>query len=169
MKVGFRVKYGYNEIEIPITDKTVPKFQKNGMTDLFKKKITIYNDIPSDGVNPRRFDRFVVNFCNVQKGIMQNADGTIEKVPNAIMIETKDVEHYKSPLEYSLLPADEKDKYFTANVNDFFILAEVDDIVTTSREFQELQTKYKGNGFSVTSVNEYLNGMDVDNVQINHA
>lgn len=139
------------------------------MTDFFKQKVTIYNDIASDGVNPRRFDRFVIDLCNVQKGIMQNADGTIEKVPNAIMIETKDVEHYKSPLEYSLLPADEKDKYFTANVNDFFVLAEVDDVVTTSREFQELQSKYKNNGFSVTAVNEYIHGMAVDNVQIIHA
>ena len=139
------------------------------MTDFFKQKVTIYNDIPSDGVNARRFDRFVIDLCKIQKGIMQNADGTIEKVPNAIMIETKDVEHYKSPLEYSLLPADEKDKYFTANVNDFFILAEVDDIVTTSREFQGLQSKYKNNGFFVTAVNEYIHGMAVDNVQIIHA
>ena len=139
------------------------------MTDFFKQKVTIYNDIPSDGVNARRFDRFVIDLCKIQKGIMQNADGTIEKVPNAIMIETKDAEHYKSSLEYSLLPADEKDKYFTANVNDFFVLAEVDDVVTTSREFQELQSKYKNNGFSVTAVNEYIHGMAVDNVQIIHA
>ena len=61
------------------------------MTDFFKQKVTIYNDIASDGVNPRRFDRFVVDLCNIQKGAMQNADGTIEKVPNAIMIETKDI------------------------------------------------------------------------------
>ena len=169
MKVGFKVKYGYNEIEIPIMDKSVPKFQKTGKTDLFSSKVTIYNDIPSDGVNARRFDRFVIDLCNIQKGIMQNADGTIEKVPNAIMIKTKDVEHYKSPLEYSLLPADEKDKYFTANVNDFFVLAEVDDVVTTSREFQDLQSKYKNNGFSVTAVNEYIHGMSVDNIQIIHA
>ena len=139
------------------------------LTDLFKKKITIYNDIPSDGVNPRRFDRFVIDLFNIQKGIMQNADGTIEKVVNAQTIITKDIEHYKTPLEYALLPADLKDKYFTANVNDFVVLAEVDDVVTTSREFQELQTKYKGNGFSVTAVNEYLNGMSVDNIQIIHA
>ena len=157
------------EIDIPITEKIVPKFQKNGITELFGKKVTIYNDVASDGVNPRSFHRFVIDFCNIQKGIMQNADGTIEKVPNAIMIETKDVEHYKSPLEYSLLPADEKDKYFTANVNDFFVLAEVDDVVTTSREFQELQSKYKNNGFSVTAVNEYIHGMAVDNVQMIHA
>ena len=139
------------------------------MTDFFNDKVTIYNDIPSDGVNKRQFHRYVIDRCNIQKGAMQNADGTIEKVPNAIMIETKDVEHYKSPLEYSLLPADEKDKYFTANVNDFFILAEVDDVVTTSREFQELQSKYKNNGFSVTAVNEYIYGLSVDNVQIIHA
>ena len=137
--------------------------------NFFDKKVTIYNDIPSDGVNARQFNRFVIDRCSIQKGAMQNADGTIEKVPNAIMIETKDVEHYKSPLEYSLLPADEKGKYFTANVNDFFILAEVDDVVTTSREFQELQSKYKNNGFSVTAVNEYIYGLSVDNVQIIHA
>ena len=157
------------EIDIPITEKTVPKFQKNGMLDLFGKKVTIYNDIASDGVNPRRFDRFVINFCNIQKGILQNADGTIEKVVNAQTITTRDIEHYKTPLEYALLPVDMKDNYFTANVNDFVVLAEVDDVVTTSREFQELQSKYKNNGFSVTAVNEYLNGMSVDNIQIVHA
>ena len=169
MKVGFNVKYGYNEIEIPITDKTVPKFQKTGKTDLFSRKVTIYNDIPSDGVNARHFDRFVIDLCNIQKGIMQNADGTIEKVVNAQTIITKDIERYKTPTEYAQLPVDEKDKYFTANVNDFVVLAEVDDIITTAREFQELQSKYKNNGFSVTAVNEYIHGMAVDNVQIIHA
>ena len=139
------------------------------MTDFFKQKVTIYNDVASDGVNPRRFDRFVIDLCNIQKGILQNADGTIEKVVNALTITTKDIEHYKTPLEYASLPTDLKDKYFTAKVNDFVILAEVDDIVTTSREFQDLQSKYKNNGFSVTAVNEYIHGMAVDNVQIIHA
>ena len=169
MKVGFNVKYGYNEIEIPITEKTVPKFQKTGKTDLFNSKVTIYNDIPFDGVNARHFDRFVIDLCNIQKGILQNADGTIEKVVNAQTIITKDIEHYKTPIEYAQLPVDEKDKYFTANVNDFVVLAEVDDVITTAREFQDLQNKYKNNGFSVTAVNEYLNGMSVDNIQIVHA
>ena len=139
------------------------------MTDFFKQKVTIYNDIASDGVNARRFDRFVIDLCNIQNGILQNADGTIEKVVNAQTVITKDIEHYKTPTEYALLPVDEKEKYFTANVNDFVVLAEVDDVITTSREFQELQSKYKNNGFSVTAVNEYLNGMSVDNIQIIHA
>ena len=139
------------------------------MTDFFKQKVTIYNDIASDGVNARRFDRFVIDLCNIKKGALPNADGTIEKVVNAQTITTKDIEHYKTPIEYALLPADEKDKYFTVNVNDFVVLADVDDVVTTSREFQDLQSKYKNNGFSVTAVNEYLNGMSVDNIQIIHA
>ena len=91
------------------------------------------------------------------------------KVANALTIITKDVLRYKAPLEYARLPADEKDKYFTASVNDFIVLSEVEDIVTTSREFQELQAKYKANGFSVTAVNEYIHGMSVDNIQIIHA
>lgn len=157
------------EIDIPIEQQTAQNRKQLGRTELFKSKVTIYNDIPADGVNARRFDRFVINFCNIQKGILQNADGTIEKVVNAQTITTKDIEHYKTPLEYASLPADMKDKYFTANVNDFVVLAEVDDIVTTSREFQELQSKYKNNGFSVTAVNEYIHGMAVDNVQIIHA
>lgn len=136
---------------------------------LFHDKVTIYNDIPSDGVNPRRFDRFVLTDCNISKGVLQNSDGTIEKVVNALTVITKNVSQYKSPIEYARLPADEKDKYFTAQINDFVVLAEVDDIVTTSREFQELQTKYKNNGFSVTAVNEYIYGLSVDNVQIIHA
>lgn len=139
------------------------------MTDLFNSKVTIYNDIPSDGVNPRRFDRFVLDDCNISKGVLQNSDGTIEKVVNALTVITKNVSQYKSPIEYARLPADEKDKYFTAQINDFVVLAEVDDIVTTGREFQELQTKYKNNGFSVTAVNEYIYGLSVDNVQIIHA
>ena len=170
MKVGFNVKYGYNEIEIPITDKTVPKFQKTGKTDLFSSKVTIYNDIPSDGVNARRFDRFVIDKCNIQKGILQNADGTIEKVVNAITITTKDTEHYKQFLQYMHLPIDEKEKYYTVQVNDVVIFGEVDDVATTRRELDSLlETKYKNNGFLVTAVNEYIHGMAVDNVQIIHA
>lgn len=139
------------------------------MTNFFKDKVTIYNDIPADAVNPRRFDRFVIDKCNIQSGILQNSDGTIEKVVNAQTVITRDVYRYKTPLEYALLPADEKDKYFTANVNDFVVLAEVDDIITTSREFQELQEKYRNNGFLVTAVNSYIQGLSVDNVQIIHA
>ena len=45
-------------------------------------------------------------------------------------------------------------------------IADVDDIVTTSREFAELQEKYKDNGIVVRSVSANINGMSVDNVTI---
>lgn len=165
-----KLKYGKNIINIP-AEKRIIENQLSGKKDkLFDKRVTIYNDIPADNVNSRRFDRFVIDLCNIQKGILQNADGTIEKVVNAITITTKDTEHYKSSLEYRYLPIDEKEKYYTVQVNDVVIFGEVDDVATTRRELDTLlEEKYKNNGFLVTAVNEYLNGMSVDNIQIIHA
>lgn len=134
------------------------------MTDFFNQKVTIYNDIPSDNVNPRRFDRFVIEKCSIQGGYVEKADGTIQNIDNAQTVITKDVQHYKSPMEYLRLPVDEKDKYFTAQIDDFIVFDEVDDVVTTSREFQELQQKYDDNGMLITSVNPYIFGIAVDNV-----
>lgn len=180
----FTLKYGKNVISIPTTKKVlfyVVKYGKNVLeipedvktlafgSDLYKNKVTIYNDVPSDGVNPRRFYRSVVELCNIQKGTLQNADGTIEKVVNATTVITRDITHYVPFFEFVYLPEDKKQQYFTANVNDFVVMAEVDDVVTTGKEFQNLQTKYKDVGFSVTAVNEYINGMSVDNIQLIHA
>ena len=139
------------------------------MTDFYTDTITIYHDVPSDGVNPRRFDRRVVKKCNIQQGMLQSANGTVEKVVNATTIITKSVENYRTPLEYAHIPVDMRESRYTVNVNDFVVLSEVEDEVTTSREFQELQTKYEGNGVSVTAVNAYIHGTAVDNVQIIHA
>jgi hypothetical protein len=168
-------KYAYLVVGVENEGSTIPhecetKKQSSLNNDFFNKKVTIYNDIPADSVNDRRFDRFVIEKCNVQKGMLQNADGTIEKVVNAITITTKDTEHYKPSLEYRYLPIDEIEKYYTVQVNDVVIFGEVDDVATTRRELDNLLTeKYKNNGFLVTAVNEYIHGMSVDNVQIIHA
>lgn len=169
MKIGFDVKWGHNEIEIPITDETKPKFRPYGMTEKFTKKVTIYNDIPFDGVNLRRFDRFVIERCLIYNQLAESADGTINKLVNTQNVVTKDVEHYKSPYEYSLLAEDERESFYTVRPNDFVVYGEVDDIVTEQAEFTALQKKYKNNGFLVTSVNASVFGMSVDNVQITHA
>ncbi len=134
------------------------------MTDLWKQKVTIYNDIPADAVNARRFDRFVIDKCNIQGGIVSRADGTIENIVNAVTVITKDVEHYKQPMEYAKLPVDMKEDFYTVQVGDFIVLSEVDDVVTTSREFAELQNKYADNGIVVRSVSANIYGMSVDNV-----
>ena len=68
------------------------------------------------------------------------------------------------------MPIDEKENYYTVQVNDIVIFGEVDDVATTRKELDSLlETKYKNNGFLVTAVNEYIHGMAVDNVQIIHA
>lgn len=162
------LKNGF-DIDIPIDDNGKPKYQSISISDKFIKKVTIYNDIPSDGVNLRRFDRFVINRCFLYNQLSEGTDGTIQRIVNSQNVITKDVEHYKTPIEYSQLAEDERENYFTVQVDDFVVLDEVDDVVTTSREFQELQKKYKDNGFLVTSVNASIFGMSVDNVQITHA
>lgn len=136
------------------------------MTDLWKNKVTIFNDIPKNAVEDRHFDRFVIDKCNIQGGIVSKADGTIENIVNAVSVITKDVEHYKQPMEYTKLPVDIRKDFYTVQVGDFLVLSEVDDIVTTSREFAELQNKYSNNGIVVRSVSPNIHGMAVDNVTI---
>lgn len=166
MKIEFNVKYGKNVIEIPITENTRPSFDTDGMTNLWKRKITVYNDIPSTATEERHFDRFVIDLCNIQGGIVSRADGTIENIVNAVTVITKDVGRYKSPLEYRHIPVDLREQYFTMQIGDFIVLDEVDDIVTTSREFANLQTKYKDNGIIVRSISANISGMAVDNVTV---
>ncbi len=169
MKVGFNVKYGQNVIDVPVTDKMRPKYQPFSMNEKFDSKVTIYNDIPADGVNLRRFDRFVIDKCLTYNQLSESADGTIQKIINTQNVITKDIEHYKTPIEYKQLATDEKDNFYTVQIDDFVVYGEVDDVVTTSKEFQNLQQKYKDNGFLVTSVNASIHGMTVDNVHIMHA
>lgn len=136
------------------------------MTDLWKQTVTIYNDIPKTAVEERHFDRFVIDKCNIQGGIVSRADGTVENIVNAISVITKDVDRYKTPMQYAKLPVDIRESFYTVQVGDFIVLAEVDDVVTTSREFAELQEKYKDNGIVVRSVSANIHGMSVDNVTI---
>lgn len=139
------------------------------MTEKFSQKVTIYNDIVSDGVNPRRFDRFVIDRCSIQGGYVEKADGTIAKVVNSQTVITKDVKHYLPPYEYVELAEDEREDYYTVQVDDFIVYGEVDDVVTSSKEFQQLQQKYANRGWLVTSTTANIYGMRTDNVEITHA
>lgn len=156
------------EINIPITDKTRPLFSR-GLTNLFKSKVTIYNDIPKNALEERHFDRFVIDLCNIQGGFVNKTNGTIENIVNAKTVITKDIDRYKSPLEYSALPVDERENYYTVQIGDFVVLSEVDDVITTAQEFSQLQQKYKDNGIKIVSVSANINGMAVDNVTMTNA
>ena len=134
------------------------------MTDLYTQKVTIYNDIPKNAVEERRFDKFVIDKCNIQGGLVNEANGTITNIVNAKSVITRDVNRYKTPLEYAEIPVDLRVDYYTAQIGDFVVFAEVDDIVTTASEFSQLQSKYKNNGMKITSVSANIFGLSVDNV-----
>lgn len=136
------------------------------MTDLYTQKVTIYNDIPKNAVEERHFDKFVIDKCNVQGGLVNEANGTITNIVNAKSVITRDINRYKTPLEYAELPVDLRVDYFTAQIGDFVVFAEVDDVVTTASEFSQLQTKYRNNGMKITSVSANIFGLSVDNVTI---
>lgn len=134
------------------------------MTDFFTSKVTIYNDISIDKI--RRFERFVIDKCQITGQLVENNSSTIRKVVNADTVITKDIKHYKSPVEYLKLAETERGKYYTAQAGDFVVFGEVDDIVSNVSEFAQLQTKYKDCGIKITSVSANINGMAVDNVMM---
>lgn len=139
------------------------------MTDLFQSKVTIYNDIPATAVTPRRFERFVIDRCNIQSGKVSTADGTIIDVVNATTVVTKDISKYKSPNEYINTPIDLREKYYTVQVGDFVVFEDVNDVVETPQQWQHLLTKYAHNGMKVTSVSPNIYGMSVDNISFTNA
>lgn len=164
IKVEFKVKYGKNVIEIPI-DKANPVFAKSDMTNLWQARVTIFNDISqSDGT--RLFERFVIDKCQISGQIIDKANETIRNVVNAQTVITKDIEHYKSPIEYGSLSVDERNNFYTAQVGDFIVFGEVDDEVANAQEYAQLQIKYKNNGIKIVSVSANINGMAVDNVMM---
>lgn len=157
------------EIDIPIEQQLASNRRQLGRTELFKSKVTIYNDVAETAVEPRHFDRFVISKCNIQGGRVSKADGTIENVVNAKSVWTKDVERYREPRAYALLPVDERENYFTVQIGDFVVLGEVEDVVENAKDFLMLQQKYSNFGFKVTSISPNLFGTAVDNVSFTNA
>lgn len=167
-------KYATLLIQVDDNDNVVPgqptqaQTLSGGLTNLWKSKVTIYNDIPATETENRHFDRFVIELCNIQGGRVSKADGTIENVVNAQTVWTKDVSRYKEAREYMLLPVDLREEYYTVQIGDFVVLGDVEDIVENSRDFATLQSKYANNGFKVVSVSPSINGMSVDNISFSN-
>lgn len=134
------------------------------MTDFFTKTVTIYNDITADSVNPRRFDRNLINSCSVQGGFVSSSNGTIVNIVNSQNVITKDIKRYVPYEAYRKLPEDLRTDCYTVKIGDFIVFGEVEDVATTAAEFSQLQQKYKNNGMKVTSFTECLHGMIVDNI-----
>ena len=138
------------------------------MVNLFDSKMTIYNDIPANAIEDRRFNRFVLDKCNVQGGRVSRADGTIENVVNAISVITKNIDEYLSPSEYLNTPSDIKAKRYTVQVGDFIVFGEVDDVVENSLQWAQLQKKYEHGGIKIVSIAVNIHGLSVDNITMSN-
>ena len=146
------------------------------MTDFFTDKVTIYISIPAKDDKPRRFERRLIDKCLIQRGFVNQMDGNIQKVSNALTVITKDITRY-IPTVDGLAETDPNDKTinhvldfytYTVGIGDFIVLDVVDDVVKDAKDFAALQQKYQDNGLKVNTINPYLKGMTVDNITISN-
>lgn len=165
MKVGFNVKWGYNEIEIPINQgKPIYDEQSKGLSELKDKTFTIINRIPTSASNAQiiSYKKYTLNNCDFQNGIYDRTTNTMVYKANTWTAWLNDWQNYKPPtwLEggYYALTDDEKANCFTANVGDLLVFGKIPDIApTTTQEFQKLVEKYKNQGGTITSSEAYIN------------
>lgn len=134
------------------------------MSDLFSETFTIINQIPQSQTVPTKvlWKKHFISMCDRRDGIFDRSTGTMAYKANAWTVWCKDWEKYKPPIwtanGYYTLGDDEKDDYFTANVSDLIVFAEIPDIVpTTVSEFQALVNKYRENGGQITQAQSYIN------------
>ncbi len=165
MKIGFNVKYGYNEIEIPVSEgKKLYSLSGGGLSNLQNETFTIINQIPQSAsvATKRTWKKYTLTGCDKKDGIYDKSSGTMVYKSNSFTAFISDWEHYKAPnwLEggYYSLTDDEKSAFYTANTNDLIIFADIPDLApTTTVEFTALTQKYKDIGGLISGVNVYIN------------
>lgn len=136
------------------------------MSNLFSETFTIINQVPISQTNPdktkTKYKKHYIHKCDRRDGIFDRSSGTMAYKANAWTVWCKEWQKYKPPIwtpdGYYALGDDEKDDYFTANVGDLVIFAEIPDVEpTTVQEFQALVNKYRDNGGTITQAQSYIN------------
>lgn len=163
--VEFFLLYGEQIINVPITiHNKIYIDRATGLTDLFSEAFTIINQVPTSQSNSaiREWKKHVIRQCDKRDGIFDRATGTMAYKANSWTVSCKDWQTYRKPLwvdgGYYALTEYDKDRYWTANVGDLIIFADVDDVApTTTQEFVALRTKYQNNGGTISSAQDYIN------------
>lgn len=131
------------------------------LSDLYNETFTIINQIPksADTAAKAAWKKHTLKKCGRQTGIYDRTNGMMAYKANTFTAYIYDWESYK-PANWSdggYYASDDKDSYFTVNIGDLIVFADIPDLVpTTLQEFQSLVTKYKDNGGTVSSVQAYL-------------
>ena len=165
MKIGFTPKYGYNEIEIPVQEgKKLYPLSGEGLSNLNHETFTIINQIPQapNVATKIKWHKAVLKDCAKRDGLFDKSSGTMVYRANTFTAFVGDWERYKAPLWledgfYAMADVD-KVGFYTANVGDLIIFAEIpDEAPTTTTEFTALTQKYKDMGGVISGVNTYIN------------
>ncbi len=134
------------------------------MSNLFSETFTIINQIPASQTNPAKvkWKKHFITMCDRRDGIFDQSSGKMAYKANSWSVWCKDWEHYKPPIwtadGYYTLGDDEKDNYFTANVGDLVVFAEIPDVEPVNiKEFNDIVNKYRDNGGTITSAQSYIN------------
>ena len=134
------------------------------LSNLSHEIFTIINQIPQapNIATKRAWRKYTLKGCDKKDGLYDKSSGTMIYKANSFTAYVYDWEHYKAPnwLEdgyYSMSDVDKKD-YYTVNVGDLVIFADIPDIApTTAAEFTTLTQKYKDIGGIIGGVNVYIN------------
>ena len=161
IKVEFDVKYGHNTIEIPI--KSYTDFAPVGTSNLNGQVFTIINQIPTSQTVTTKiaWKKYKLTDCGKRDGLYDKSSGTMAYRANTWTAYISDWQQYKPPTwlggGYYALSDNEKAEYYTANVGDLIIFADVADTTpTTLQEFNALRDKYKDIGGVITSQEVYI-------------
>lgn len=134
------------------------------MSDLFSETFTIINQIPQSSTVATKVKWFkhIIHSCDRRDGIFDRSTSTMAYKANAWTVWCKQWDNYRPPMwvndGYYALADDEKADFWTANVGDLIIFAEIEDVEPTSvTEYQALITKYKDYGGTITQAQPYIN------------
>ena len=134
------------------------------LSNLNHETFTIINQIPQapNIATKIAWKKHTLVSCDKRDGLYDKSSGTMVYKANSFTAYIKDWQSYKQPnwLKngfYSLTDVD-KNGYYTANVGDLIIFADIPDIApTTIAEFAGLTQKYKDIGGIISGVNVYIN------------
>lgn len=165
MKIGFNVKYGYNEIDIPVNGgRLYDNNAQCGLSNLNGDIFTLINQIPMSSTTATKtaWKKHTLTKCGKHDGLYDKSTGSMAFKTNTWTAYIYDWQKYKRPLwtndGYYSLPDEEQNSCFTVNTGDLLIFADIPDKVpATLQEFNSIRDKYKDNGGIITGTEVYIN------------
>ena len=133
------------------------------LSDLKNETFTLINQIPQspEVATKSKWIKHTLQRCGKAGGILDKSNGTMVYKANTFTAYIFDWDRYKEPnwLEdgYYAMSDTEKSGFYTANIGDLIIFADIDDIApTTTAEFTALTQKYRDMGGLISGVNVHI-------------